>query len=636
MIIVVKTNLQDREVKNLVDWIEEKNVKVKATEGERQTILGLIGDTSVIDIDAVKTFGVVEDVLRVQEPYKQAGRKFHPDDTVIDIGGIRIGGGNFQVIAGPCSVESKEQITEIAQAVQRSGARLLRGGAFKPRTSPYAFQGLRATGIEYLLEAKKMTGMPIVTEIMSIDHLPLFEQVDVIQVGARNMQNFELLKELGKTNKVILLKRGLSNTVDELLMSAEYIFAGGNSKIILCERGIRTFETATRNTLDISCVPVLKKKTHLPILIDPSHSAGYSEYVEALSLAACAAGADGLIIEVHNNPKCALCDGAQSLDIPQFDTLMKKLNPMKKLLTDMTITQESLPQETAFYEEIVANVKPLQFQKGAKVACQGTDGAYSELCAEKVFAAPGIQFCKTFEDVFQAVSEERADYGVLPIENTIAGLVPEVYDLLKKYSLSIVAEKVLKIEHLLLSKHKLTEKEIVKVFSHPQALYQCKNFLAGLKNAELVSVSNTAVAAETASKGEKGVCAVASGDCVKKYGLSVVRENISDVEKNYTRFIVVGREMQVAEKADKISLSVILEHKQNALSGLLNLFSSENINMLKIESRPIESRPFEMMFYIDIEGNLKNAQISRMLSKIHRAARSVRVLGSYQKDTVLV
>ncbi len=302
--------------------------------GSRTTILGLIGDTSVIDEEMLESLEFVESVKRIQEPYKNANRKFHPKDTVIDVGGVKIGGGNFAVIAGPCSVESKEQLCTVAEAVKASGAGLMRGGAFKPRTSPYAFQGLRGDGIELLLEAKKETGLPIVTEIMDISHLPLFENVDVIQVGARNMQNFELLKQLGKTDKPVLLKRGLANTLQELLMSAEYIMAGGNEKVILCERGIRTFETATRNTLDLSAVPLLKSMTHLPIIVDPSHATGIARLVKPMAVAATAAGADGLIIEVHNDPPHAACDGAQSLTPEAFDELMKSVGKIRNCLEE--------------------------------------------------------------------------------------------------------------------------------------------------------------------------------------------------------------------------------------------------------------------------------------------------------------
>lgn len=332
MIIVLKPQSTKQMVDNFVDSLQ-KNYDVKVNEwvGTQSTVLGLIGDTSAIDIDYISAQDIVESIKRVQEPYKKANRKFHPDDTVITLpGGQKIGDGSLSLIAGPCSVESERQIVEIAKSVKNSGAQFLRGGAFKPRTSPYAFQGLKAEGLELLREARKVTGLPIVTEIMRVSHIPLFEDVDIIQVGARNMQNFELLKELGKLDKPILLKRGLSSTLEELLMSAEYIMAGGNEKVILCERGIRTYETYTRNTLDISAVPILKKLSHLPVIVDPSHASGISWLVEPLALAAVAAGADGLIIEVHNDPQHALSDGAQSLTPEQFDQVAKHINAAAK------------------------------------------------------------------------------------------------------------------------------------------------------------------------------------------------------------------------------------------------------------------------------------------------------------------
>lgn len=332
MIIVLKPQSTKQMVDNFVDSLQ-KNYDVKVNEwvGTQSTVLGLIGDTSAIDIDYISAQDIVESIKRVQEPYKKANRKFHPDDTVITLpGGQKIGDGSLSLIAGPCSVESERQIVEIAKSVKDSGAQFLRGGAFKPRTSPYAFQGLKAEGLELLREARKVTGLPIVTEIMRVSHIPLFEDVDIIQVGARNMQNFELLKELGRLDKPILLKRGLSSTLEELLMSAEYIMAGGNEKVILCERGIRTYETYTRNTLDISAVPILKKLSHLPVIVDPSHASGISWLVEPLALAAVAAGADGLIIEVHNDPQHALSDGAQSLTPEQFDQVAKHVNAAAK------------------------------------------------------------------------------------------------------------------------------------------------------------------------------------------------------------------------------------------------------------------------------------------------------------------
>ena len=332
MIIILKQNAPISEVEKLCRDIEAQNIKINEVKGAQTTILGLIGDTHKVDMEAIEAQEIVESVQRVQEPYKGVNRKFHPENTVINIGNAKVGDGNIAVIAGPCSVESEEQIIDTCTKVKAAGANLLRGGAFKPRTSPYSFQGMRDEGIKLLLEAKKATGLPIVTEIMSLEHIDLFADVDVIQVGARNMQNFEMLKELGKCNKPILLKRGLANTIEELLMSAEYIFAGGNTNIMLCERGIRTFETMTRNTLDISAIPVLKKLTHLPIIIDPSHATGKYELVEPLAMASVAAGADGLIIEVHNNPQKALCDGAQSLTPEHFDRCMKQCNKIASAL----------------------------------------------------------------------------------------------------------------------------------------------------------------------------------------------------------------------------------------------------------------------------------------------------------------
>ncbi|MBQ8087442.1 MAG: 3-deoxy-7-phosphoheptulonate synthase [Clostridia bacterium] len=321
MIILLKENANPKQVENLTKFLRGRGFDLHMSQGTEHTIIGLIGDTSKIDIDLISSLDVVEVVRRIQEPYKNANRKFHAADTVVDIGKARIGGGHFMMIAGPCSVENRDQICEVARDVCASGANVLRGGAFKPRTSPYAFQGLHGEGLRLLSEAKKEIGLPIITEIMDINHLPLFEDVDIIQVGARNMQNFELLKELGQIRKPILLKRGLANTIQELLMSAEYIMAGGNEQVILCERGIRTFETATRNTLDLSAIPVLHKLTHLPVVVDPSHGTGDNELVAPMALAAVAAGADGLIIEVHNDPPHALCDGKQSLTPEQFNAL---------------------------------------------------------------------------------------------------------------------------------------------------------------------------------------------------------------------------------------------------------------------------------------------------------------------------
>ncbi|MDD2413971.1 MAG: 3-deoxy-7-phosphoheptulonate synthase [Eubacteriaceae bacterium] len=325
MIVVLKPDAKEAKVDALKKKISELGVKINYSKGTDTTILGLIGETQAIDIHKLRSNEIVEKVIRVQEPYKKANRAFHPQDTIVNVDGVPIGEGHFTMIAGPCSVESEEQIVGIAKAVKAAGAKILRGGAFKPRTSPYSFQGMGPAGLELLLAAKKETGLPIVTEIMDLSQIPAFDHVDMIQVGARNMQNFTLLKELGRLHKPILLKRGLSATMKELLMAAEYIMAGGNEDIVLCERGIRTFEVATRNTLDLSCIPVLKRKTHLPVIVDPSHATGLSWAVESMAKASIAAGADGLMIEVHNNPEEALCDGDQAITPNQFEHIMQKL-----------------------------------------------------------------------------------------------------------------------------------------------------------------------------------------------------------------------------------------------------------------------------------------------------------------------
>ena len=332
MIIVLKKDADPKQVDSLVGWLKERKITPHISAGEHETLIGCVGDVAKMDVGLVQALSVVESVQRIQEPYKAANRKFQPDDTVVDCSGVKVGGGSFQVIAGPCSVESVEQMVEVARGVKDAGATMLRGGAFKPRTSPYAFQGLGKRGLDILLEAKRETGLPIVTELMSIEHLPLFNDVDVIQIGARNMQNFDLLKEVGSmTQKPILLKRGMSATLQELLMSAEYIMASGNPNVMLCERGIRTYETATRNTIDLTVIPVLHRLTHLPVIVDPSHATGVARLVEPCAMGAVAMGADGLIIEVHNDPPHALCDGAQSQTPEMFAETMRRVNALRPL-----------------------------------------------------------------------------------------------------------------------------------------------------------------------------------------------------------------------------------------------------------------------------------------------------------------
>lgn len=332
MVVILKENPNEKQLENLKNWLTSLGLEIHISNGAHQTILGLVGDTSVVDIDLIKALDIVEEVKRIQEPFKNANRKFHPRDTVIEVGEMKLGGGNFQFIAGPCSVETEEQICYVAQAVKDAGAGILRGGAFKPRTSPYSFQGLEEEGLKYMKEAREATGLAVICEVTSLHALETAAKyVDMIQIGARNMQNFELLKEAGKSGLPVLLKRGLAATIDEWLNAAEYIIAEGNPNVVLCERGIRTYETATRNTLDLSAVPVIREKSHLPVIVDPSHATGVASYVAPLAKAAVACGADGLMIEVHNDPAHALSDGPQSLTFDRFDTLMNELAPYIRL-----------------------------------------------------------------------------------------------------------------------------------------------------------------------------------------------------------------------------------------------------------------------------------------------------------------
>lgn len=340
MVVILKQDTPEEKLATFLEWVHDMGLDANTMVGEHTTIVGLIGDTSALDINLVRSISIVDSVKRIQEPYKAANRKMHPYDTRIQVGNVTIGEGTITIMAGPCSVESKEQIIDVAKAVKGAGAAILRGGAFKPRTSPYAFQGMGKEGIEAMVAAREITGLPIVTELMSASDLEYFEEVDIIQIGARNMQNFSLLKEVGKTKKPILLKRGLANTLEELLMSAEYIMAGGNPNVMFCERGIRTFETATRNTLDISAIPFLKSRSHLPVIIDPSHAAGNNWMIPALSRAAIAAGADGLIVEVHGNPEKAWSDGAQCLNYDSFDSLMNEIAPLVDIMGKTLVTSE--------------------------------------------------------------------------------------------------------------------------------------------------------------------------------------------------------------------------------------------------------------------------------------------------------
>lgn len=516
MIIVLKQGAEQEKVEQFKKWLTEKGVGVSPIYGAEKTVFGLVGDTSHLSMDEVGMHEVVEKVLKVQEPFKKANRKFHPESSIIQVGNVAVGGKECIVIAGPCSVESEEQITQIAFQVKNAGASMLRGGAFKPRTSPYAFQGLRAEGLILLKRAGEAAGLPIVSEITNPVYLDLFNQyVDLIQVGARNMQNFELLKELGRTKKPILLKRGFANTLEELLMACEYIMSEGNQQVILCERGIRTHETYTRNTLDLSAVPALKRMSHLPVMVDPSHGSGLSWMVEPLSKAAIAAGADGLIIEVHNNPMKALSDGPQSITPAEFSSIMPKLREYAKL-------------------------EGKHIRIAHTVAYAGTPGSFSNEAAEKLFPNSALTGLEYFEDVFEAVKSNKVEAGVVPYENTLSGKVDEVMELVSKYDL-LVADRIrLKINQKLVAPQGTELKSIRKIYSHEKALAQCKKFLDTMPDCHIITYSTTSAAASAvAALNDKCSAAIASETAARLNRLIVLKDDIQDDEENYTEFFVI-------------------------------------------------------------------------------------------------
>lgn len=514
MIIVLKQGISDEKVDSLKRWLMKKGLDVAPIYGTEKTVLGLVGDTSHLSVDEVSMHDAVEKVLKVQEPFKKANRKFHPENTIIKVGNLEIGGKDLAIIAGPCSVESEEQITKIAQSVKKAGANLLRGGAFKPRTSPYSFQGLKTEGLIMLKRAGEATGLPIVSEITNINYIEIFEQyVDIIQVGARNMQNFELLKELGRFKKPILLKRGFANTLEELLMACEYIMSEGNQNIILCERGIRTLENYTRNTLDLSAVPALKRLSHLPVIVDPSHGCGLAWMVEPLSKAAIAAGADGLIIEVHNNPAKALSDGPQSITPSEFSYIMPKLREYAKLEG----RHINIPHTIAY---------------------AGTPGSFANEAAEKLYPNSAHTGLEHFEDVFNAVLNGSAEIGIVPVENTLAGKVSDVIETLENGNFEVIDRIKIKINQMLVAPAGTELSAVRKIYSHNKALEQCKKFLSTMPDCRIIPYSTTsAAAAAVAALNDKCSAAIASENAAKLNRLIILKDNIQDKDENYTEFV---------------------------------------------------------------------------------------------------
>jgi len=671
VIIVLERTIKDQDKSRIREFLTSKGYTIREIVGEEETILGAVGVKGV-DVREVELLPGVARVIPISSPYKLASREFRKDDTIISLGSpahpVRIGGLRIVAIAGPCSVESRTQTLECAAAVRESGAVLFRGGAWKPRTSPYAFQGLGEEALAYLKEAGETQGMPVVSEIVSPEHVDLMrDYVDVLQIGARNMQNFELLKRVGSLGKPVLLKRGLAATIQDLLMSAEYLLAAGTDQVILCERGIRTFETATRNTLDLTAVPVVKKLSHLPILVDPSHGTGLRDKVSPMALAAVAAGADGITVEVHTDPDHALSDGAQTLYPEQFEKLMRDIEAMAPVLgkelarlPDVEKSPDRGGVKHAGRSTVVvgepsgggAAVAPPLPAGGATaggagavagrgqtvVAYQGERGAFGEHAIRHWFNGEvHAQPVPEFRSVFDAVLQGKARFGMVPMENSLTGSIHENYDLLLRYpDLHIVGEQKIRIVHNLIALPGAAMEDIRRVFSHPQGLAQCARFLDGHPDWERVAFYDTAGAVRhVAEKGARENAAIASEDAAVVYGLSVLKPAIEANVQNYTRFFVIARVEEALppeaglRKPPKASLCFAVADQPGALFKALQVLAARGLNMQKLESRPIHGKPWEYQFYVDVNVPADTSLFERCMEELKSVTEDLRVLGTY-------
>lgn len=631
MIVVLNRNLSIGEKEKIISFLVGKGFQTREIQGEEETVLGAVGKSGV-DIREVEALPGVARVIPISKPYKLASRELKKEDSVVHVGGVAIGGKRIAIIAGPCAVESRTQIMEIAECVAKSGAVLLRGGAFKPRTSPYAFQGLEEEGLKYLKEAGEKWGLPVVTEITTHDALPIMQDyVDILQVGARNMQNFELLKRIGQSGKPVLLKRGFASTVEDWLMAAEYLLAHGSEDVILCERGIRTFEQETRNTLDLSVIPVLKKLTHLPVIVDPSHATGRRDSVIPMSLAAISAGACGLEVEVHNHPEKAFSDGPQSLYPEQFEKLMRDIQVLAPVVGKEVALRPVAPIILNFSK------KPGDSRgvRGPKVAFQGEHGAYAESALFQHFESAGVESCSYhgFKAVFDAVLSTECEFGILPVENSLAGSVHENFDLFLQYpDIHIEGETRLRVEHHLIGYEGVDPGSIKKVYSHPQALAQCSRFLDTLDGVERIPVQDTSGAVKMVVEGkDKSCAAIGSERAAAIWKMSILKSGLETNPKNYTRFVIIKKgEPKIIPSDTKVSIVFAIKDNPGSLYSVLSIFAEAKLNLNKLESRPILGKPWAYMFYLDVELGENKETILSVLEKIQGSVDNVRVLGFYE------
>jgi 3-deoxy-7-phosphoheptulonate synthase len=626
MILVLKKGITPEEKNHIQEVLIADGCIVREIVGTEETILGAVGRITR-DLRYYQLLPGVAKVVPISKPYKLVSREIHPEDTLVRVGNVVVGGARIVVIAGPCAVESREQAMIIAGKVRRYGAVMFRGGAFKPRTSPYSFQGMEEEGLKILAEIREATGLKIVTEMTSPTQADLMRKyVDVVQVGARNMQNFELLKVVGRMEMPVLLKRGFAATIKEWLMAAEYILSEGNNNVILCERGIRTFETVTRNTLDLTAIPVIKKLSHLPIIIDPSHATGLREKVSPMARAAIAAGADGLIVEVHHDPDKALSDGPQSLYPEQFERLMR----------DIYVIAPVVGKQVDFsYLDKEPSVEKVKTKPGKKkaIAFLGEYGNFSHKASKQFFGeADTISILPefSFKDVFEAVTTGIADFGVVPLENSLTGSIHENYDLLLEYDVKIVGEIVLRIVHNLVVYPGTKIDDIRRVFSHPQGFQQCDEFLKRQDNWERISVSDTATGVKRiAENKDRSAAAIASKEAADCYGMEVRKEGIETNPRNFTRFVVIAKEKTDTRPGKKSSLVYATGNVPGALFKTLKIFSDNGINLVKLESRPIPGKPWEYMFYVDLEADVEAPAFKPILDQLKEETEYLKVLGSY-------
>ena len=622
MIYILKKRLNENEKIVLTKNWKEQGLPIYLVDTEK-TIVIFKGNTSPLGlIDS----SLIEKSIEINTPYQLANRKFKPDGTIVKVGSVTIGGNNLTIIAGPCAVESKERLFKTAEIVKQMGAHILRGGAYKPRTSPYSFQGLEEEGLKILAQAREKFDLPIVTEATSTENADIVAKYsDIIQIGTRNMQNFELLKKVGKLGKPVLLKRGMSSTIEDWLNAAEYILSFGNFNVILCERGIRTIERLTRNTLDLTAIPLIKDLSHLPVIVDPSHGTGLREKVIPMARAAVACGADGIIVEVHHEPDKALSDGSQSLYPDQFRKLMNDLEIIS-VLTGKEITKQPKVRSQIFI------TSQSQTISSPKVAFLGKVGSFSSQVARKIFPE-GAEFicCNSFRQIFEEVISQNASHGVLPIENTITGSIHGNYELFLDYpEVFIVGERIIRVSQHLAVFPGTTRENIQVLFAHPQGFAQSSRFLESIKNIRIMDVGNTEEAARRISEFGLGGAGITSEEAIEKYHLTLLEEDIEDNIRNFTRFIILSRTFNPSIEDDKVSGVFIVKNQPGALFQVLKIFTEAQINIVKLESRPIPGKPWEYLFYADWEGNIVDDRYKKAIKLLEEHTLFLRILGSYK------